>query len=250
MSGIPSPETLETFAVASAALILLPGPNLIYIVARGIAQGRRAAYASALGVEVGTLVHITAAALGVSVILARSATAFTTVKLLGAAYLIYLGVKAFRGEDEIGVGDEEPAAASHTRLFGRGIVVNVLNPKVAIFFLAFFPQFVDPGRARPWSRRWAWGSCSSRSPWRSILYTPRSPAGWESGYVPAPASSVTKDAFRGWSTSDWERRSAARAPTGPGEMDAVILGRSAAASPLHFMALSWRSLRVTSRPVT
>ncbi len=81
--------------------------------------------------------------------MARSATAFTTVKLLGAAYLIYLGVKAFRGEDEIGVGDEEPAAASHARLFGRGIVVNVLNPKVAIFFLAFFPQFVDPGRGSP-----------------------------------------------------------------------------------------------------
>lgn len=143
---MPTPETFATFALASAALILLPGPNLIYIVTRGIAQGRSAALASAVGVELGTLVHIAAAALGVSVILARSAAAFTTVKLLGAAYLIYLGVKALRGEDEISVSEERVEAASPARLLRRGILINVLNPKVAIFFLAFFPQFIDPGR--------------------------------------------------------------------------------------------------------
>ncbi|CAN5507848.1 hypothetical protein BH20ACT23_BH20ACT23_04040 [soil metagenome] len=119
---MPSPETFATFALASAVLILLPGPNLIYIVTRGIAQGRRAAFASAIGVEIGTLVHIAAAALGVSVILARSATAFTTVKLLGAAYLIYLGIKAFRSEDEIRVGDKVGDGASSARLLRRGIL--------------------------------------------------------------------------------------------------------------------------------
>lgn len=143
---MPSPETFAAFALASLVLILLPGPNLIYIVTRGISQGRSAAFASAIGVELGTLVHIAAAALGVSVILARSATAFTTVKLLGATYLIYLGIKAFRGEDEIRLSEERVVAASSARLIRRGILINVLNPKVAIFFLAFFPQFIDPGR--------------------------------------------------------------------------------------------------------
>ncbi len=141
---MPSLDTFGAFALASVLLILLPGPNLIYIVTRGIAQGRRAAVMSALGVEVGTLVHIVGAALGVSVILARSATAFTTVKLVGAAYLIYLGIKALRGEGEIRVGEPlAPAAVPPRVLFGRGVLVSILNPKVAIFFLAFFPQFID-----------------------------------------------------------------------------------------------------------
>ncbi len=142
---MPSFDTFAAFTLASVLLILLPGPNLIYIVTRGIAQGRRAALMSALGVEVGTLVHIIAAALGVSVILARSATAFTTVKFVGAAYLIYLGIKAFRGDDAIKIGETATRdEASPLALFGRGVLVNVLNPKVAIFFLAFFPQFIDP----------------------------------------------------------------------------------------------------------
>ncbi len=140
---MPTLDTFAAFVLASILLILLPGPNLIYIVTRGVAQGRRAALMSALGVEVGTLVHIIAAALGVSLVLARSATAFTTVKLIGAAYLIYLGIKALRGEDAIGKEETSQDEVLPRALFLRGVFINVLNPKVAIFFLAFFPQFID-----------------------------------------------------------------------------------------------------------
>jgi threonine/homoserine/homoserine lactone efflux protein len=140
---MPDGSTLLLFAGAAIVLVVVPGPNLIYIVARSVGEGRAAGLASAFGVETGTLVHVAAAAAGVSALLASSATAFSVVKYAGAAYLVYLGVRALlaRGED----GEVAPAQpAPLQKTFRQGMVVQLLNPKVALFFLAFLPQFVDP----------------------------------------------------------------------------------------------------------
>jgi len=145
--GLPLPDggTLGLFVLAALVLLITPGPAVLYIVARSLDQGRSAGLISALGVHVGTLVHVAAAAAGVSAALAASATAFAVVKYLGAAYLIYLGIRRVldRAEPEAGAG---PGRAPLARIFGQGIVVNVLNPKTGLFFLAFLPQFVDPAR--------------------------------------------------------------------------------------------------------
>ncbi|MBP2705930.1 LysE family translocator [Microbispora sp. RL4-1S] len=141
---MPSPTSLALFAIATLALLLVPGPAVIYIVTRSVAQGRTAGLVSVLGVHTGSLVHIAAAALGVSALLAASATAFALVKYLGAAYLVYLGVRKLMTRQE--AEPAEISRASSARLFGEGFVVNVLNPKTAIFFLAFLPQFTDPSR--------------------------------------------------------------------------------------------------------
>jgi threonine/homoserine/homoserine lactone efflux protein len=141
---MPEPSTLLVFAGASIAMLVFPGPSVVYIVTRGVEQGRRAGLMSMLGVEAGALVHVAAAALGISAIVASSATAFSIVKYAGAAYLIYLGVQRWRN------GESAPETAepqAHRDLFRQGMVVNVLNPKTAIFFLAFLPQFVDPSMA-------------------------------------------------------------------------------------------------------
>ena len=139
---MPEITTLLLFAAASFALVVIPGPNQVYIVTRSLAQGRGAGLASALGVEVGTLVHVAAAAAGLSALIASSATAFDAVRYAGAAYLIFLGARALlrRGDD---AEQAAPAPAPLRRTFAEGVVVNVLNPKVALFFLAFLPQFVD-----------------------------------------------------------------------------------------------------------
>jgi threonine/homoserine/homoserine lactone efflux protein len=142
---MPTPTTLVLFALASLALLLVPGPAVLYIVTRSVSQGRRAGLVSVLGVHVGSVVHVAAAALGLSALLASSATAFAVVKYLGAAYLVWLGVQKLRRSSDTGPVAEPPAVAPH-RLFVQGIVVNVLNPKTAIFFLAFLPQFVHPSR--------------------------------------------------------------------------------------------------------
>lgn len=139
---MPSPSTLVVFALAASVLVAIPGPNHLYIVTRSIAQGRRVGLASAFGVETGTLVHITAAAIGLSALIASSATAFTAVRYAGAVYLVYLGIRALRGGDEHDLQAPVPATAAR-RAYFDGILVNVLNPKVALFFLAFLPQFVD-----------------------------------------------------------------------------------------------------------
>jgi threonine/homoserine/homoserine lactone efflux protein len=134
--------TLAVFAAASLALAVVPGPAVLYIVAQSVHGGRRAGVVSALGVASGGLVHVLAAVIGLSAILAASAEAFTVVKLLGAAYLVYLGIRTLLGRDDrIGGRAAEPTLG---RTFRQGIVVNVLNPKTALFFLAFLPQFVDP----------------------------------------------------------------------------------------------------------
>ena len=142
---MPDIATLAVFALATFALLIMPGPAVLYIVTRSATQGRAAGLLSVLGIHAGSLVHIAAAALGVSALLATSATAFTIVKYLGAAYLVWLGVRKLLGHDEKGETAVRPPA-SPRRLFGQGFVVNVLNPKTAIFFLAFLPQFVHPAR--------------------------------------------------------------------------------------------------------
>jgi threonine/homoserine/homoserine lactone efflux protein len=131
------------FVLAGVLLNLTPGQDTFYILGSSIAQGRRIGVASALGICSGCIVHTLAAAAGLSAILATSAAAFVIVKLAGAAYLIYLGIRYLRARDA-----DLPAVASASRgawkAFRQGVVTNVLNPKVALFFLAFLPQFIDP----------------------------------------------------------------------------------------------------------
>jgi threonine/homoserine/homoserine lactone efflux protein len=138
---IPDPGTLAVFALASLALAVVPGPAVLYIVAQSIHGGRRAGVVSALGVASGGIVHVLAAVIGLSALLAASAEAFTAVKILGAVYLVWLGIRTLlSADDRIGGRRPEPTLA---RTYRRGVVVNVLNPKTALFFLAFLPQFVD-----------------------------------------------------------------------------------------------------------
>ena len=137
---MPEPSTLLLFAASAAALVLIPGPNLVFIITRSIEAGRRAGLASMVGVETATLVHVTAAAVGLSALLASSAVGFETVRWAGVAYLVYLGVRALRSNES----DEARRPAGLRRSFVEGVLVNLLNPKVAVFFLAFLPQFVDP----------------------------------------------------------------------------------------------------------
>jgi threonine/homoserine/homoserine lactone efflux protein len=145
---IPDLGSLAVFVIAALALLVIPGPAVLYVVTRSIHQGRRAGLASVLGIHVGTLVHIGAATAGLSALILSSAVAFTAVKIAGAAYLVGLGVWTLlsrRAEDEVAVGGERRLR----RVFAQGIVVNVLNPKTALFFLAFLPQFVDPNAGTP-----------------------------------------------------------------------------------------------------
>jgi threonine/homoserine/homoserine lactone efflux protein len=127
-------------------LLLTPGPAVLYIVTRSLDQGRRAGFVSVLGVHAGTLVHVAAAAAGLSAVLAASATAFSVVKYLGAAYLIYLGVRQLASRVDAPAAVGLAAAPQLSRAFVDGVVVNVLNPKTALFFLAFLPQFATVSR--------------------------------------------------------------------------------------------------------
>ncbi|MCB9455437.1 MAG: LysE family translocator [Anaerolineaceae bacterium] len=137
--------TLTVFMAAALALLLIPGPAVLYIVARSIDQGRAAGIVSAFGVGIGTLFHVAAAALGLSALLLSSALAFSMVKYLGAAYLVYLGIQKLRERNEP-QQVEQPQSATLRQIFSQGIVVNLLNPKLALFFFAFLPQFVNPAR--------------------------------------------------------------------------------------------------------
>lgn len=140
---IPDPATLAVFCGAALALLVVPGPAVLYIVASSIDGGRRAGAASMLGIQAGALVHVFAAALGLSGLLAASALAFDTVKYLGAAYLIAIGLwTLLRGARATDPDGERPPTR-YRRRFAQGVVVQILNPKTALFFLAFLPQFVD-----------------------------------------------------------------------------------------------------------
>jgi threonine/homoserine/homoserine lactone efflux protein len=139
---MPAASTLLLFAAASLALLAVPGPAVIYLVTRSVTQGRAAGLVSVLGVETGTFAYAIAAAAGVTGLVAASETGFTIVRFAGAAYLVYIGVRRLLDRGDV----EAAAPAPRSRLFLRGLLVQLLNPKIAIFFLAFLPQFVDPGR--------------------------------------------------------------------------------------------------------
>jgi threonine/homoserine/homoserine lactone efflux protein len=136
-------KTLALFCAASIALAVVPGPAVLYIVAQSVDQGRIAGFVSAFGISVGGLVHVVAATIGLSSLLASSATAFTIVKYAGAAYLVFLGIRRLLTRETF-ENDLQRAPRTRRRLFTNGVIVNVLNPKTALFFIAFLPQFVDP----------------------------------------------------------------------------------------------------------
>lgn len=142
---MPSGTLLLGFVAAALVVLIIPGPGVMYVVARSVGQGHRAGLASAVGLSAGALVHVAAAAAGLSAILLTSATAFGIIKALGAGYLIYLGIRTLFA-DRPTASMETSAPLSLTRLVTDGVVISVFNPKIALFFLAFLPQFVDPGR--------------------------------------------------------------------------------------------------------
>ena len=140
----PDASTLAVFSVAALVLLVIPGPAVLYIVAQSVSRGRTAGLVSMLGVQTGGLVHVAAATVGLSALLMRSSVAFSAVKYAGAAYLVFLGVRRLLGRDDDTTA--LPEERSLRRLYVQGIVVNVLNPKTALFFFAFLPQFVDVSR--------------------------------------------------------------------------------------------------------
>jgi threonine/homoserine/homoserine lactone efflux protein len=149
VAAMPDPSRLALFVGAALLLLVVPGPSVLYIVTQSVSHGRRAGIASVAGITTGTLVHIAAATVGLSALLASSALAFDVVKYLGAAYLIAVGIRRLAGLER----EREPhVRRTHDfgRLYRQGIVVNVLNPKTALFFLAFLPQFVEPTRGAAW----------------------------------------------------------------------------------------------------
>jgi threonine/homoserine/homoserine lactone efflux protein len=140
---MPSASAYLVFVATALTLLLIPGPAVMYVVGQTIGRGRRAGVASVLGIHTGTLVHVTAAAIGISSVLVASATAFDVVKYAGAAYLVVVGVRRLLGKDDAARRGTRPSG-SLRRDYRQGVVVNVLNPKTALFFLAFLPQFIDP----------------------------------------------------------------------------------------------------------
>lgn len=139
---------LVLFMITSIALIFTPGPDIIYVMTRGMAQGRKAALAAAAGFALGNFGHTLFAVLGLSALLMASPTAFQLVKWAGAAYLIYLGIKMIQSASVLSLSSGGEAMAGWA-VFRQSIVANILNPKVALFFLAFFPQFVDADSGNP-----------------------------------------------------------------------------------------------------
>lgn len=142
---MPDPTLWGLFVLASVTLLLTPGPAVLFIVARSVERGKVAGLVSVLGIHLGTIVHIVAAAVGLSALVVSSTLAFSVVKYLGAAYLIWIGIRTLMAPDlppEFSTRSTKPLH----RLFQEGFIVNLFNPKTAIFFLAFLPQFVDPAR--------------------------------------------------------------------------------------------------------
>ncbi|HEY5423899.1 MAG TPA: LysE family translocator [Ilumatobacteraceae bacterium] len=148
---MPSPSTLPVFVAASLVLLVIPGPAVLFIVARSGAQGRRAGLVSVLGVHTASIVHVLAAVAGVSAVVVASSLAFTAVKVVGGCYLIFLGLKSLRNARTASVASA-PRIRATKQLFAEGFLVSLLNPKVALFFLAFLPQFVERGNGPIWSQ--------------------------------------------------------------------------------------------------
>ena len=143
--------TLVSFGLAVSLLVMIPGPATLYIVTRSLDQGKQAGFASVLGISVGAIAHFFAAGLGLSAVLMTSAAAFSAVKYAGALYLIYLGIQKICSDERLSF-DSEMQKDSLLTIFRQGVVVNVLNPKAAIFFLAFLPQFLDSDAAPIWQQ--------------------------------------------------------------------------------------------------
>jgi threonine/homoserine/homoserine lactone efflux protein len=140
---MPSVDTLVTFALAGIVLVVIPGPSVLFIVGRALAHGRRAAFTSVAGNTTGAMVVVIVVALGFGAVAAESATVFTVLKLVGAAYLVYLGVQTIRHRGDLAAVLAGPVGPADGRLYWQGVVVGVTNPKVLIFFAAVLPQFVD-----------------------------------------------------------------------------------------------------------
>lgn len=145
MSTILEPGQLLAFAAASAVLVGMPGPNIVYIITRSMAHGVRTGVVSVLGVETGTAVYAAATALGLSALIAASPLAFNMIRYLGVGYLVYLAIRELtrRRHGADSSGEDQPVRPS--RVYADGLLMNLLNPKVALFFLAFLPQFLTPG---------------------------------------------------------------------------------------------------------
>lgn len=142
---MPTTPTLLAFAAAALALVVIPGPNLMYIITRGIQQGRRAAVVSSLGVQAGMVVHILLATFGLGAVVARSPVLYDVIKYAGAGYLVWIGVAHLR-KRHIAIDETALRPVSTRHLFLHGFAINMLNPKVILFVLALLPQFVDPSR--------------------------------------------------------------------------------------------------------
>lgn len=153
---MPSTHAFAVFIPAALVLLAIPGPAVLYIITTSVEGGRRNGLLSVAGVHLGSLVHIAAAVLGLSALIVSSAIAFSAVKYVGAAYLVYVGIRKFLEKDTL--EQEARPPRSGRRVFTQGVVVNVLNPKTALFFLAFLPQFVDPDRP-VWTQTIVLGMC-------------------------------------------------------------------------------------------
>ena len=139
---MPVLNSLISFAVASVALLVIPGPAVIYIVNRSVADGRQIGLAAVVGLELGTFMHVLAATVGLSAILATSENAFNVVKYLGASYLILIGLRTLTRQPE--AISTSASSMTQSQAFRQGFIINMLNPKIALFFLSFLPQFIDP----------------------------------------------------------------------------------------------------------
>jgi threonine/homoserine/homoserine lactone efflux protein len=138
---MPSLDSIVAFAIASLALLVIPGPAVLYVINRSISDGRSTALAAVAGLEIGNFMHVIAATLGLSAVIAASATAFGVVKWIGAGYLIYTGIRTLSRKPA--TFNQEQKTLTRRKSFTQGIVVNTFNPKVALFFLSFLPQFID-----------------------------------------------------------------------------------------------------------
>jgi threonine/homoserine/homoserine lactone efflux protein len=142
---MPSAGLVAVFAAATFVLTVTPGPGVLYVVGRSVGGGRRTGLVSMLGIETGEAVYIAAAALGITAVVATSPVALSVVRYAGAAYLVLLGIRAWRHPEDEQAPDDKPTG--RWGAYGRGLVVQLLNPKVAVFFLAYFPQFIKPDQA-------------------------------------------------------------------------------------------------------
>jgi threonine/homoserine/homoserine lactone efflux protein len=153
---VPDIGSIVTFGIASVALLVIPGPAVIYILNRSVSDGREVGLAAVAGLELGNFMHVIAASAGLSAVLATSATAFNAVKWLGAGYLVFVGLRTLITKTAAMSGDS--SSVTLKRSFTQGVVVNTLNPKVALFFLSYLPQFIDADKGAAWSQALILGS--------------------------------------------------------------------------------------------